>query len=105
MPVEEAGKLPAALLPLSCDGQEISVLSEQHAVQLRRPLKKERIFDLGGSVLVGGQDIHSPETLAFGDRHRNVMIHVKAERHTRPRALSFTRIGDSPAAVFDCSTK
>jgi len=59
MPVNKPGEFAPGPLPLTRDGEEIRILSEEDAAQLSCSLKKGWIFELGASVLVGGQNIHS----------------------------------------------
>ena len=89
--VHHAGELPSGLLPRPRQYQEITVLREEDAAEVRRSLQELLVVTIGSTVRVRGQ--HVDALLPYADRNRSwhVVIEVQPEAHCRPARFSFSR--------------
>ena len=83
--------IPWGLLPVRSQHQEIPILWEYDATEVRRSLQEELVVTIGRAVRFRGQ--HVDALLPYADRNRSwhVVIEVQPEAHCRPARFSFSR--------------
>ena len=77
MSVDDAGKERTCHLASFCLGEEVIILREEWAAELRRPVEKVRVLNSCAAVLLRRDDLDSSQPQAEGDRAWNVLVEVK----------------------------
>lgn len=79
--VHHAGELPSGLLPVRSQHQEIPILCEYDATEVRHSLQEELVVTIGRAVRFRGQ--HVDALLPYADRNPSwhVVIEVQPEAH------------------------
>lgn len=104
MGVHHAGELTSAPLPCCCQRQEILVLREYDAPEVRRSLQEELVVTIGRAVRFRCQHIDATLPRANRDRPWRVVVEIQPEAHGRPARFSFSRSRDGRCSLAMWST-
>ena len=79
MPINETGKRHPAALSLLSNGQEVRILTEQHAIKLRGTVEQCGILKLPAAVFLRREHVAVSPPETSGDGRIDMDIHVEPE--------------------------
>ena len=102
--VDHPGEMPAGSLPHRRLGEEIFVLTEKNATQIRRSVEQAGIIQIRCSVELRRDHIDSPKQKPTRDRGGHVNVHVEPDAHASlPNSRNRFLIGDSADSARNLS--
>jgi len=74
---------------VSGDDEEVPVLGEDDSAKVHGPLEEPVVVPVVSAILLGREHVDLPLTQADGDRHRHMVVQIRARDSRRPVALEF----------------